>query len=276
MPIGNSHAKNDFARIHAAPREPSNPNNRNEISSCRSTLEFPSRSAVEMAAADANPGTIYLGRIPHGFYEHQMRSYFSQFGTIKRLRLSRNKHTGASKHYAFIEFESAEVADIVARTMDKYLLFGHILQVRVVPPEQVHKDLWKGAGRRFKKIPWSKLQGKNLRDPKTRDVWRRRITKEEERRKAKAEKLKDFDYEFDMPGLKQVDDVAARNANGASEEANIEDTQQGSEEVPKTIEATPADEEITVDTLLQKNLPDGAAATVKIKSKKSRKKAKAI
>ena len=36
-------------------------------------------------------GIIYLGRIPHGFYEDQLRAYFSQFGTITRLRVSRNK-----------------------------------------------------------------------------------------------------------------------------------------------------------------------------------------
>lgn len=36
-------------------------------------------------------GVIYLGRIPHGFYEDQMKSYFTQFGDVTRLRLSRNK-----------------------------------------------------------------------------------------------------------------------------------------------------------------------------------------
>lgn len=39
----------------------------------------------------AKTGTIYLGRIPHGFHEEEMKSYFSQFGEISRLRLSRNK-----------------------------------------------------------------------------------------------------------------------------------------------------------------------------------------
>jgi nucleolar protein 15 len=37
------------------------------------------------------PGVIYLGRIPHGFYEEQMQSYFDQFGTITKLKLYRNK-----------------------------------------------------------------------------------------------------------------------------------------------------------------------------------------
>lgn len=39
----------------------------------------------------AKTGTIYLGRIPHGFHEEEMSSYFSQFGEVTRLRLSRNK-----------------------------------------------------------------------------------------------------------------------------------------------------------------------------------------
>lgn len=49
-------------------------------------------------------GVIYIGRIPHGFYEDELRKYFSQFGEITRLRLSRNRKTGNSKHYGFIEF----------------------------------------------------------------------------------------------------------------------------------------------------------------------------
>lgn len=36
-------------------------------------------------------GVLYLGRLPHGFYEAQLRAYFTQFGDVTRLRLSRNK-----------------------------------------------------------------------------------------------------------------------------------------------------------------------------------------
>ena len=34
---------------------------------------------------------MYLGRVPHGFHEQEMKSYFSQFGEVTRMRLSRNK-----------------------------------------------------------------------------------------------------------------------------------------------------------------------------------------
>jgi len=51
-----------------------------------------------------------------------MRQYFSQFGTITNLRLSRNKKTGASKHYAFIEFAEENTAEIVQKSTSPSLL----------------------------------------------------------------------------------------------------------------------------------------------------------
>jgi nucleolar protein 15 len=96
---------------------------------------------------------LYVGRIPHGFYEDEMRSYFSQFGDITRLRISRNKRTGASKHYGFIEFRHASVAKIAAETMHNYLLFGHLLQCKIIPNNLVHSDTFKGANRKFRPIP---------------------------------------------------------------------------------------------------------------------------
>ncbi len=39
--------------------------------------------------------------------------------------------SGASKHFAYIEMSSKSVAEIVAETMDNYLLMGHILKCSV-------------------------------------------------------------------------------------------------------------------------------------------------
>ena len=36
-------------------------------------------------------GVVYLGHIPPGFYEPQMKKFFGQFGRVTRLRLSRSK-----------------------------------------------------------------------------------------------------------------------------------------------------------------------------------------
>lgn len=37
------------------------------------------------------PGVVYVGHLPQTLAEPQLTSYFSQFGTILRLRLSRSK-----------------------------------------------------------------------------------------------------------------------------------------------------------------------------------------
>eukprot|EP00439_Symbiodinium_sp_Y106_P070776 s2658_g12.t1 len=86
-------------------------------------------------------GVVYLGHIPNGFFEPQMRKYFSQFGQVTRMRLARSRKTGGSKGYAFIEFKEESVAKIVASTMNKipprYLLFDKSLVCEFLPKEKV-------------------------------------------------------------------------------------------------------------------------------------------
>jgi nucleolar protein 15 len=82
-------------------------------------------------------GVLYLGHVPHGFYEEQMRGFFSQFGAVTRLRLARNKKTGRSKHYAFVEFKHRDVCEIVAKAMNGYLIYSKVLVAKVMEPQQV-------------------------------------------------------------------------------------------------------------------------------------------
>jgi nucleolar protein 15 len=164
-----------------------------------------------------------------------MRAYFSQFGTVLRLRLARNKKTGASKHYAFLEFDSGDVADIVAKTMNNYLMFGHILKVRRVPDEQLHPELWKGAGKRFKVVPRARLQARQMAQPKGREYWREKVEKEEAKRKEKAAQLKELGYEFAMPEIRKVEDVPMKDVEESTVAAEAVD-----EEKPKAIEESAA------------------------------------
>lgn len=188
-------------------------------------------------------------RIPHGFYEHQMRAYFSQFGDITRLRLSRNRVTGSSKHYAFIEFASETVAKIVAETMNNYLMYGHILKCKFVPQEQQHPELWKGANRRYKPVPWNKIDKQRLDRGKTRDKWTKSIEAEGKRRLAKAEKLKALGYEIELPALKGVDEVPVQEA--PVDAAAVEKSSDAAK--PKEIEPSAAKEEVEVEKTPKKS-----------------------
>ncbi|KAF9310367.1 MKI67 FHA domain-interacting nucleolar phosphoprotein [Podila horticola] len=154
-------------------------------------------------AKDKNAtGVVYLGRIPHGFYEEQMQAYFTQFGKVLRLRLSRNKKTGKSKHYAFIEFASQEVADIVADTMDNYLLFGHQLKCKALQPSQIHPAMFVGANKKFKAIPWQKISKDKHNAEKSASQVKQVSKKLLKNESAKRAKLADLGIEYDFPGYK--------------------------------------------------------------------------
>lgn len=36
-------------------------------------------------------GVVYVGHLPHGFYETELKGYFSQFGTVNKVKVARNK-----------------------------------------------------------------------------------------------------------------------------------------------------------------------------------------
>ncbi|KAI0391017.1 RNA-binding domain-containing protein [Xylariaceae sp. FL0594] len=230
--------------------------------------KVPEKTTKPSESSESEPGVVYIGRIPRGFYEHQMREYFSQFGQVNRLRMSRNKATGRSKHFAFIEFAEHGVAEIVAKTMDNYLLAGHILKVKMVPKSQIHEKLWIGANKRFKKVPWNKMAGNRLKKPLTESGWTARISKEEQKRKERAKKLSELGYEFEAPKLKTIEDL--KETPAAIEAAEDEN--------PKAIEAAPTaaavEEKPTKETQPAKKAAKSDKKAAATKSSKKVKKGK--
>lgn len=164
-----------------------------------------------------------------------MRSYFSQFGTVTRLRLSRNKKTGNSKHYAFIEFADSEVAKIVAETMNNYLLFNHILRCKTVPRDDLEfiEKLFKGSGKKFKPRPGAKLHQRVLERKRTEEQWGKELVKETSKRRSINQRMKNkgIDYEYEAPEVRkaepepmEIDDVpivAAKEAPATVTEETV-------------------------------------------------------
>ncbi|XP_026281373.1 MKI67 FHA domain-interacting nucleolar phosphoprotein-like [Frankliniella occidentalis] len=87
-------------------------------------------------------GVVYLAHIPHGFYENEMKAFFSQFGHVTRLRLVRSNKTGNSRGYAFVEFRFTEVAQVVAETMNNYLMRNRLLKATYIPPEKQNPKMF--------------------------------------------------------------------------------------------------------------------------------------
>uniref|UniRef100_A0A8D0F4W8 Nucleolar protein interacting with the FHA domain of MKI67 n=1 Tax=Strix occidentalis caurina TaxID=311401 RepID=A0A8D0F4W8_STROC len=145
---------------------------------------------------ELTPGVVYVGHLPRGLCEPQIYAYFEQFGTVKRLRLSRSKKTGGSKGYAFIEFESDDVAKIVADTMNNYLFCERLLKCQFMSPERVHENLFKNSNRIFLKPsqPAVRRYNKIRSLVQKAKMTKRLLRKEKLLRKRLAEKGLDYDF----------------------------------------------------------------------------------
>ncbi len=154
------------------------------------------RSKVTPTPDDA--GVVYLGHIPHGFYEEEMRAFFAQFGAVTRLRLARNKRSGKSKHYAFIEFKHREVGEVVAKAMNNYLMFSKVLVAKLMAPADVHPETFKNADRPFKmadRLAVVRRTQNQARTPKQAAAREKGLVSRERKRRAKLEAL-GIEYEF--------------------------------------------------------------------------------
>lgn len=97
----------------------------------------------------------------------------------------------------------SSVAEIVAETMDNYLLLGHILRCKVLPASEVHPEMWIGANRKFRAVPSVRLERARLEKPRTedeREKAERRLAKRQAAKKAKVAAL-GIDYDMDAAAI---------------------------------------------------------------------------
>jgi len=160
----------------------------------------------------ASSNVIYIGHIPPAFEEAQILSFFSQFGQISNIKLSRSRRTGNPRGYAFVQFDDEEVASIVANTMGGYLLMGERkLVCHVVPKDKVHPKLFQGSKRNLQLCQSEKSSRDRIeywREKERAKVNKKRsmegikkITKRLlSREKKKREQLERLGIDYDFPG----------------------------------------------------------------------------
>jgi len=84
--------------------------------------------------------------------------------------------------------------------MDNYLLFGHKLVCKVVPKDQIHPNTFKGANRKFKRIPFRKLAKEIHNSPKEPEQVQKTIKRLLKKEKMKRQKIKELGIEYEFPG----------------------------------------------------------------------------
>ena len=144
-------------------------------------------------------GIVYIGHIPWGFFESNMRDFFSQFGDIQNMKLSRSK-SGRSKGYAFVEFESLETAQIVGETMNGYMMFGRTLRAHVLEARAIHADLFKGTDKPFRVMPGGAIAAQAQNAARTYSAEVKRLERLKKNEESKRNKLAEMGINYAFPG----------------------------------------------------------------------------
>lgn len=151
-------------------------------------------------------GVLYVSHLPWGTNEDLIKKYFEQFGAISRFILPRSKRTGRIKGYAFIEFESMEIASIAAKTMNNFILFDRILKCDVVSDKTRYNKIFKRWKRQFKffnKYNKFVLERNKKKTPKEmKEAVQLLLEKEDKKRM----KLKELGINYSFPGYKKLVD----------------------------------------------------------------------
>nr|XP_020750465.1 MKI67 FHA domain-interacting nucleolar phosphoprotein isoform X1 [Odocoileus virginianus texanus] len=169
------------------------------------------RATKQQKKRKLTPGVIYVGHLPPSLYETQIRAYFSQFGTVTRLRLSRSIKTGNSKGYGFVEFESEDVAKIAAETMNNYLFGERLLKCHFIPPEKVHEELFREWHMPFKRPSYPAVKRYNQNRSLVQKLRMEERFKKKEKLLRKRLAKKGIDYDF--PSLVKVLHKTEENAS---------------------------------------------------------------
>lgn len=206
---------------------------------------------------DKSSNVIYLGHIPPAFEETQILTFFSQFGKVQNVKLSRSKRTGTPRGYAFIEFQELEVAAIVADTMNGYFLKGERrLVCHILPKEKVHPKLFQGAKRNLQLSQsdvttkerigyWYDKEREKVNKDRSMEgiqkITKRLLSRERKKRK----QLERMGIEYDFPGYAaSYETVQKNNASGEEEhnekkrKASVDDAETEDDEVPPTTNKT--------------------------------------
>lgn len=92
------------------------------------------RSGMQDAPQEANPKKLYVGNLPWSATEEQVKSLFSEHGTLTDVALITDRMTGRSKGIAFVTFETEEEAQAAINALNGHELDGREIVVNVARP----------------------------------------------------------------------------------------------------------------------------------------------
>jgi len=72
---------------------------------------------------------IYVGQLPYSVTEDELREMFTEFGEVESLNLIKDRFSGQSKGFGFVDMPNNSEADTAIKALNKSMLKGREIKV---------------------------------------------------------------------------------------------------------------------------------------------------
>ena len=78
---------------------------------------------------------IYVGNLPYNISEDDLKATFSEFGEVETVNIIKDKFSGQSKGFGFVEMPSNSEADKAIKALNDTALKGRNIKVNQAKPK---------------------------------------------------------------------------------------------------------------------------------------------
>ncbi len=79
---------------------------------------------------------IYVGNLAHGVTDGELNVVFSEFGEVSSAKVIKDKHSGRSRSYGFVEMPNDSEANEAIKALDDSPLQGRNIKVNPAKPRR--------------------------------------------------------------------------------------------------------------------------------------------
>jgi len=79
---------------------------------------------------------LFVGKLSYDSNDDSLRALFAQYGTVASAQVIKDRDSGMSKGFAFVEMESAEEAQAAINALDGKEFEGRVIVVNIAKPRE--------------------------------------------------------------------------------------------------------------------------------------------
>jgi len=107
-----------------------------------SSLNYPEQLSLRIFCMN-----IYVGNLPYSATEEQLRNMFGQYGEVVSASIIKDRDTGRSKGFGFVEMSDDAAAEEAIQALNEADMNGRNLKINQARPKEARSDRPRGGDR---------------------------------------------------------------------------------------------------------------------------------